>query len=114
MNLTTQEYEKLNQKASRNTKSYFTLPMAFLIGGLICTLGQALLNLYTYLGFNEKDAGMLVSASLIFLTALLPASAFLMSLPNTRGPVHLSQLPDLPMPWYHRRLNLKAKVLSWV
>lgn len=70
MNLTTQEYEKLNQKASRNTKSYFTLPMAFLIGGLICTLGQALLNLYTYLGFNEKDAGMLVSASLIFLTAL--------------------------------------------
>lgn len=70
MNLTTQEYEKLNQKASRNTKSYFTLPMAFLIGGLICTLGQALLNLYTYLGFNEKDASMLVSASLIFLTAL--------------------------------------------
>ncbi len=71
MDLTQQEYKKLNQKASQNTKSYITLPMAFLVGGLICTLGQALLNLYTYLGFNEKDAGTLVSASLIFLTALL-------------------------------------------
>ena len=70
MNLTKQEYEKLNQKASKNTKSYITLPMAFLVGGLICTLGQALMNLYSALGFNEKDAGMLVSVSLIFLTAL--------------------------------------------
>ena len=70
MNFTKQEYEKLNQKASKNTKSYITLPMAFLVGGLICTLGQALMNLYSTLGFNEKDAGMLVSASLIFLTAL--------------------------------------------
>ena len=71
MDLTQQEYKKLNQKASQNTKSYITLPMAFLVGGLICTLGQALLNLYTSLGFNEKAAGTLVSASLIFLTALL-------------------------------------------
>ena len=70
MNLTKQEYEKLNQKASKNTKSYITLPMAFLVGGLICTLGQALMNLYSTLGFNDKVAGMLVSASLIFLTAL--------------------------------------------
>ena len=29
-----------------------------------------LMNLYSALGFNEKDAGMLVSVSLIFLTAL--------------------------------------------
>jgi len=71
LNLTKEEYEKLNQKASNNTKSYITLPCAFLIGGLICTLGQGLLNLYTYFGLDEKNAGMMVSVTLIFLTALL-------------------------------------------
>ena len=37
MNLTTQEYEKLYQKASKNTKSYITIPKAFIIGGYVGT-----------------------------------------------------------------------------
>ena len=36
---------------------------AFLIGGLICTAGQALLNLYKYLGITEDNAGTLTSFS---------------------------------------------------
>lgn len=44
---------------------------AFLIGGLICTAGQALLNLYKYLGITEDNAGTLTSVTLIFITALL-------------------------------------------
>lgn len=70
LNITDQEYEKLNQKASKNTRSYITLPVAFLVGGLICTLGQGLMNLYLNFGLSEKDAATLVSSSLIFLTAL--------------------------------------------
>lgn len=70
MNLTSQEYEKLNQKASKNTKSYITIPTAFLVGGLICVLGQALLNLYLSFGMSDADAACLVSSTLIFLTAL--------------------------------------------
>lgn len=70
LNLTNQEYEKLNQKASRNTRSYITIPTAFLVGGLICVLGQALLNLYLSFGMNDVDAACLVSSTLIFLTAL--------------------------------------------
>ena len=44
---------------------------AFLIGGLICTAGQALLNFYKYLGITEDNAGTLTSVTLIFITALL-------------------------------------------
>lgn len=50
---------------------YKTLPMAFVIGGGICVLGEALLNLYGMLGLNKDDAGALTSMSLIFLSALL-------------------------------------------
>jgi stage V sporulation protein AC len=43
---------------------------AFVVGGLICVLGQLLLNGYQSLGLGEKEAGLAVSISLVFLSAL--------------------------------------------
>ena len=68
--LTKNEYSTLADKASPPTKSYRTIPTAFLVGGLICTLGQGLLNLYQYLGLPEKTASAAVSVSLILLSVL--------------------------------------------
>lgn len=47
---------------------------AFIIGGLICTLGEGLKNIY-YFGLNlsEEDAGLLSSVSLVFISVLLTA-----------------------------------------
>ena len=44
---------------------------AFWIGGLICTIGQLILNGYTALGLDKTDAGTATSMSLVFLSALL-------------------------------------------
>ena len=44
---------------------------AFWIGGLICTLGQLLMNGYTALGLDKTDAGTAVSMTLVALSALL-------------------------------------------
>ena len=45
---------------------------AFWTGGLICTLGQALKQLYTNVcHMNTEDAGTLVSVTLVFVAALL-------------------------------------------
>ena len=44
---------------------------AFVIGGLICTLGQLILEGYGKLGLSEADAGTATSMSLVFLSALL-------------------------------------------
>ena len=44
---------------------------AFLVGGLICSIGQALREIYTSLNFSEQDAGTLASVTLIFSSALL-------------------------------------------
>ena len=44
---------------------------AFLVGGGLCLLGQLLLRLYLFWGAEEKTAFLLVTVSLIFLSALL-------------------------------------------
>ena len=45
--------------------------MAFLVGGLICTLGQVFLNWYGDLGLTKDQAGTAASMSLVALSALL-------------------------------------------
>ena len=71
MNISNQEYGELAKRMSPPSAMYKTLPLAFVIGGGICVLGEALLNIYGMLGLNKDDAGALTSMSLIFLSALL-------------------------------------------
>ena len=56
---------------SPKTNSLRNFSGAFFIGGAICTLGQALTNLYKSMGLGSLDAAVLCSVSLIFLSALL-------------------------------------------
>lgn len=49
------------------------MTFAFLIGGLICTLGQGLAQLYMNAGLPELDARAAVSVTLVGLGALLTA-----------------------------------------
>ena len=51
-----QEYGNLTKKASPNTESWISIPWAFMVGGLICTLGQGLINLWEYMGLSEEMA----------------------------------------------------------
>ena len=44
---------------------------AFCIGGLICTIGQAFLNWYGYLGLDKELAGTATSMTLVAISALL-------------------------------------------
>ena len=46
MKLTPQEYDAMIQKTVPPTQSGRTIPAAFLVGGLICVLGQGLTDLY--------------------------------------------------------------------
>lgn len=68
-----QEYAARVKRASPNSPVGKDCLMAFLLGGGICTLGQALCNWYQTFGVAQKDARALVSISLIFLSAALTA-----------------------------------------
>lgn len=45
--------------------------MAFLVGGLICTLGQVILNILKAKGLSLKDAGAPTAAIMVFIGAFL-------------------------------------------
>ena len=59
-----------NQRAGRSPLVK-NLLAAFFVGGGICLLGEALFSLYLLWGLSEKTAGVTVTVSLIFLSALL-------------------------------------------
>ena len=73
INMTNQEYSDfVDTKAEKSTigKNLF---FAFVIGGLICVLGQIIKNISMYYGINEDDASTICTISLIFLGAFLTA-----------------------------------------
>ena len=65
------EYEKLVESMAPKSPMGKDCLMAFLIGGLICTLGQLIMDGYAALGLGEKDAGTATSMTLVTLSALL-------------------------------------------
>ena len=71
MEMTQRQYEKLVQEMMPKSPIVKDCINAFWIGGLICTLGQAFINLYIWLGLEKSDASTAGSMSLVALSALL-------------------------------------------
>lgn len=71
--VTKEQYSERVKQASPPSPVLKNCLLAFLFGGLICTLGQAILNFYQEMGIELKDARAFVSITLIFLSALLTA-----------------------------------------
>ena len=65
------EYEKLVESMAPKSPIVKDCLMAFLVGGLICTLGQLIMNGYAAMGLAEKEAGAATSMTLVALSALL-------------------------------------------
>lgn len=69
MNKTT--YSRMVDKVSPPSPKAKDFVCAFLIGGIICTIGQLLRELFFSLGFNEELTAMSVTVTIIFVAALL-------------------------------------------
>lgn len=73
MSVPEKEYNKMAKKASPSSPTAVNLIKAFLIGGLICAFGEGLAVIYTRSGLSEENARILVSITLIVITAILTA-----------------------------------------
>lgn len=73
MNVSKQQYGALVKKISPNSKSWIDIPKAFVIGGIICCIGQGFTDLYGKAGFDDKTAAAWTSVTLVFISALLTA-----------------------------------------
>lgn len=65
------EYSKMAKKLSPKSPKLKDFIWAYVIGGLICVIGQLLMELYTNLGLTPKQVRMAIPVTLIFLAALL-------------------------------------------
>ncbi|MBQ8568461.1 MAG: stage V sporulation protein AC [Oscillospiraceae bacterium] len=71
MSISKEEYSKMVKKASPKSKSLIDIPKAFLIGGAICCIGQALHDMFISLGLTEETAAPCTTAALIVISAVL-------------------------------------------
>ena len=69
--MTEEEYGRLADSYSPPSPIVKNCVNAFLVGGIICTLGQGLLNLYESMGMENSEACAAVSISLVALSVLL-------------------------------------------
>ena len=71
MKPTKAEYQKMTQKASPPSPKGKNCLWAFMVGGLLCAIGEAECQLLTMTGMELTTARTLTSCSLILLSAVL-------------------------------------------
>lgn len=67
------DYQKIIDQHSPKNKVFTNSIKAFFIGGIICSVGQGLIDIYMYLGLSFYESTMLATDSLIFISAVLTA-----------------------------------------
>ena len=80
--------QKYNQYVKENTpkKSWFcNLCKAYLVGGLICVLGQFLTNMYIQAGLDKETAALYNTLTLIFLSIIFTGFNVYQKLANFAG-----------------------------
>lgn len=71
VNMSDKEYSDFVDSKAEKSNITKNLIFAFIIGGLICVIGQVIKNIAMYYGVNEDDASTICTISLIFLGAFL-------------------------------------------
>ncbi|ABN51363.1 MAG TPA: stage V sporulation protein AC [Hungateiclostridium thermocellum] len=69
--MTNKEYQAYVEKKTPNSKTGRNVLRAFLIGGLICTIGQFITNVLKMMGYGQEQVSSIVSLIMIFIGALL-------------------------------------------
>lgn len=73
MNQFKNEYQNIVDQNTPKNKVWSNSVKAFFVGGIICIIGQALINLYMYLGLSFEESATLGTVTLILISAILTA-----------------------------------------
>ena len=73
MEVTGQEYRQMNKQSAPKSPVLKNCIKALIVGGLICALGQVIVNLVQNAGMELKDARLVCSITLIAASAILTA-----------------------------------------
>ncbi len=76
LQISAQEYQQMVRQKNPKPPLAKNLVMAFLSGGVVCLLGQVVLNFFIGLGFTSQEAANPTVAVFIFLGALATGLGF--------------------------------------
>ena len=85
MNMDKQTYRRFADAHAPRSPLARDCVHAFLVGGLICTVAQALTTIYMALGVAKEEAGTLTSVTLVFVAALLTGLGVFVKLAKFAG-----------------------------
>lgn len=71
MDMTPEEYQNYVKRQAKKSPLVKDLLLAFLVGGAICVIGQAVMNGWSAAGLSKEDAGTATSCTMVLLSALL-------------------------------------------
>ena len=90
------EYEQYVKQVTPTHSLPMNMAKAFFVGGLICVIGQAILNVAGSYGLDQETAGSWCSLILIFVSVPTDLGLiFIRRLESLRGLEHLYRLPGL-------------------
>jgi len=73
MKISKTQYDQMVKKATPNSSLLADMAKAFVVGGIICVIGQVICDLYIMADISKDDASALTSATLILIGAVLTA-----------------------------------------
>ena len=71
MDISAKDYPAYVQQRAKKSPLVKDTLLAFIIGGIICALGQGITELWAMTGISKAEAGTATSCTLVFLSALL-------------------------------------------
>jgi stage V sporulation protein AC len=69
--VTSEQYKTLTQQFTPKPTLVKNVVRAFVVGGIICAIGQVIINLYVTFGLVHVEASTAATATMIFIGALL-------------------------------------------
>ena len=85
MRITPEIYSKMSDKASPPSRSKVNIPAAFIVGGLICVIGQFLMTAYKNMGMDSTSAGAWTSITLVAASSLCTGMGWYQKLAKHAG-----------------------------
>ncbi len=85
MSISNQQYDQMVKTSSPPSKSTRNIPIAFLVGGIICAIGQVVLNIFENYNFDKVSASAWVSIILILASAILTGFGLYEKIANYAG-----------------------------
>lgn len=79
------KFEKLTKEINPKPKIFKDCIMAFIVGGIICTIGQVIMNFLSNYDFSEENIGAVTSVIMVFLGAFLTGIGVYAKIANFAG-----------------------------